>query len=74
MREARAIKPAARFEVEAQSPQAATPDASAGNLGALSATASAVAQAIGADGVAPDHVALTARTEGLDAVINVYVK
>jgi hypothetical protein len=72
--QARAIKPSAMFEVEAQSPQAATPDASAANLQALSSTASAVAKAIVADGVAVDHVSLTAKTAGLDANILVYVK
>ncbi len=74
VRQARAIKPSARFEVEAQSPQAATPDASAQNLTALSGTASAVAQSIVADGVPANRVALTAKTAGLDASINVYVK
>ncbi len=74
VRQARAIKPGARFEVQAQSPQGATPDASAATLSQLAATASAVAQAIVADGVAPDHVTLTAATAGLDATINVYVK
>lgn len=74
VRQALAIKPAARFEVQAQAPQAATPDASATNLAALSATAASVAQSIVADGVPQNRVALTAKTAGLDAVINVYVK
>jgi hypothetical protein len=72
--QARAIKPSAMFEVEAQSPQAATPDVSAANLRALAGTANAVAKAIVADGVAADHVSLTAKTAGLDANILVYVK
>ena len=72
--QALAIKPRARFEVQAQAPQAATPDASAANLQALSATAAAVAQSIVSDGVPRNRVALTAKTAGLDAVINVYVK
>ncbi len=74
VKQALAIKPSARFEVEAQSPQAATPDASAANLKALSGTASAVAKAIVADGVAAQNVTLTAKTAGLDANILVYVK
>ena len=72
--QARAIKPTARFEVQAQSPRGATPDASAATLTALSGTASAVAQSIVADGVPQSRVTLTATTAGLDAVINVYVK
>ena len=74
VQQALAIKPGAMFDVEAQAPQAATPDASAASLKALSGTAMAVAKAIVADGVAPDHVSLTARTAGLDAYILVYVK
>jgi hypothetical protein len=74
VKQALAIKPSAMFNVEAQSPQAATPDASVANLQALSGTASAVAKSIVADGVAPDHVSLTAKTAGLDANILVYVK
>ncbi len=74
VRQARAIKPAARFEVQAQSPTAPTPDASAATLASLSGTASAVAQSIVADGVPQSRVALTAATAGLNAVINVYVK
>jgi hypothetical protein len=74
VKQALAIKPSAMFDVEAQSPQAATPDASVANLQALSGTASAVAKSIVADGVAQDHVSLTAKTAGLDANILVYVK
>ena len=74
VRQALAIKPSARFEVEAQSPQAATPDASAQNLQGLSGTASAVAKSIVADGVDASRVTLTAATAGLDASINIYVK
>ncbi len=74
VRQALAIKPAARFEVQAQSPAAPTPDASAADLQALSSTAAAVAQSIVADGVPQDRVTLTAKTVGLDATINVYVK
>ena len=72
--QARAIKPSARFEVQAQSPAAPTPDASAATLASLSGTASAVAQSIVADGVPQSRVTLTAATAGLNAVINVYVR
>jgi hypothetical protein len=72
--QALAIKPGAAFDVEAQSPAAAPPDASAATLSSLSGTAAAVQQAIIADGVAADHVALTAKTAGLDPEILVYVK
>lgn len=74
VRQALAIKPSARFEVQAESPAAATPDASAAELTALSGTASAVAKAIIADGVSPANVSLTAKSAGLDANILVYVK
>ncbi len=74
VKQALAIKPTAAFEVQAQTPAAATPDASAADLAALSGTASAVVKAIIADGVAPANVALTAKTAGLDANILVYVK
>jgi hypothetical protein len=74
VKQALAIKPSAAFEVEAQSPVAATPDAGAAALGQLSGTAAAVAKAIMADGVPADRVALTAKTIGLDANILVYVK
>jgi hypothetical protein len=74
VQQALAIKPSAMFDVEAQTPPAATPDESAADLQALSGTASAVAKAIVADGVASDHVSLTAKTAGLDANILVYVK
>jgi hypothetical protein len=72
--EALAIKPDARFDVEAQTPPAATPDASAQALTGLSGTAAAVAKSIIADGVAPANVQLTAKTAGLDADILVFVK
>ena len=74
VRQALAIKPTAQFEVQAESPAAATPDASATDLEALSKTAAAVAKAIVADGVAPADVTLTAKSAGLDANILVYVK
>lgn len=74
VKQALAIKPAAQFEVQAQTPVAASPDLSAANLAALSGTAAAVAKAIAADGVAPANVTLTAKTAGLDAAILVYVK
>jgi len=72
--QALAIKPGARFDVEAQTPVAGSPAADAGALQALSGTAASVHDAIVADGVAADHVSLTARTAGLDADILVYVK
>jgi hypothetical protein len=74
VQQALAIKPSAQFEVQAQTPVGASPAASAANLSALSGTASAVAKAIVADGVAAGNVTLTAKTAGLDAAINVYVK
>ncbi len=74
VRQALAIKPTATFEVQAQSPAAATPATSAADLQALSATAAAVAKSIVADGVAPARVSLTAATAGMDATINIYVK
>jgi hypothetical protein len=74
VRQALAIKPTAAFDVEAQSPAAATPDASAAALTALSATASAVAKSIVADGVDPSRVTVTAKTAGLDADVLIYVK
>jgi hypothetical protein len=74
VRQALAIKPTAAFDVEAQSPAAATPDASAAALTSLSATAAAVAKSIVADGVDPARVQVTAKTAGLDADILVYVK
>jgi hypothetical protein len=72
--QALAIKPTARFDVEAQTPAASSPDSSAATLASLSGTAAAVAKAIIADGVAPANVQLTAKTAGLDAEILVYVK
>jgi len=74
VRQALAIKPTARFDVEAQSPAADTPDDSAAALAALSGTAAAVAKSIIADGVAPANVALTAKTAGLNSDILVFVK
>ena len=74
VRQALAIKPSAMFDVEAQAPAAATPDASAKDLKALAGTAGAVAKAIVADGVAPANVSLTARSAGLNPNILVYVK
>jgi hypothetical protein len=74
VRQALAIKPSAQFEVQAESPASATPDASAADLTALSGTASAVAKAIIADGVAASNVSLTAKSAGLDAYVLVYVK
>ncbi len=72
--QALAIKPAAQFEVQARSPAAATPDASADELSALSDTAAAVAKAIVTDGVAPANVRLTAKSAGLDSAVLVFVK
>jgi hypothetical protein len=72
--QALAIKPDAQFDVEAQSPAAATPDASTQALTGLSGTAAAVAKAIISDGVAPANVQLAAKTAGLDADILVFVK
>ena len=74
VKQALAIKPSAQFDVEAQAPPTSSPDASAADLQALSGTASAVAKAIIADGVAAQNVSLTAKTAGLDANILVYVK
>jgi len=72
--QALAIKPGAVFEVQAQTPVAGNPALSAQALTALSGTATAVHDAIIADGVPADRVSLTARTAGLDADILVYVK
>jgi hypothetical protein len=72
--QALAIKPRAQFEVQAQSPATATPDASATELAALSSTAAAVAKAIIADGVSASNVSLTAKSAGLDSDVLVYVK
>jgi len=72
--QALAIKPDAKFEVAAVSPAAATPDASATELAALSGTAAAVAKAIVADGVPAANVTLTAKSAGLDSNVLVYVK
>jgi hypothetical protein len=72
--QALAIKPTAEFDVEAQSPASATPDASAATLTALSGTATAVAKSIVADGVPVSRVTLSAKTAGLDSDILVYVK
>jgi hypothetical protein len=69
-----AIKPAAKFEVQAQTPVGAAPDASAATLSSLSPTATAVAKSIISDGVAPQNVSLTAKTAGLNPAILVYVK
>jgi len=74
VKQARAIKPDAAFNVEAQAPQSGTPDANAQTLSELAPTASAVAKAIIADGVDASRVTLTAKTAGLDASILVYVK
>ena len=72
--EARAIKPAAQFEVQSVTPMGTGPDAAAARLAALSGTAALVAQAIIGDGVAPENVTLTAATAGTDTDILVYVK
>ncbi len=72
--QALAIKPEAVFDVEAQAPAGATPDESAAALKALAPTAGAVAQSIVADGVAAEHVSLTAKTAGLEPDILIYVK
>jgi hypothetical protein len=72
--QALAIKPGAQFDVEAQTPVAGSPVASANGLQALAGTATSVRDAIVADGVPADHVSLTARTAGLDAAILVFVK
>jgi hypothetical protein len=72
--QALAIKPTAAFDVEAQSPASATPDASAATLTALSGTATAVSKSIVADGVPASRVTLSAKTAGLDSDILVYVK
>jgi hypothetical protein len=72
--EALAIKPSAQFEVQATSPVAGTPDASAVSLASLTGTAADVAKAITSDGVAAGNVSLTAKTSGLSADILVYVK
>jgi len=72
--QALAIKPQAAFEVTAQVPQGASPDADAVALQSLSPLASTVARSITADGVAAERVTLAARTGGQAPVILVYVK
>jgi hypothetical protein len=72
--QALAIKPTASFDVEAQAPAAATPDASAAALSALSGTATAVAKSITGDGVPAERVTLSAKTAGMDPDILIYVK
>ncbi len=74
VRQALAIKPGAAFDVEAQAPAAATPGASAAALAPLTPLAAAAARSIAADGVAPDHIMLTARTGGTAPLVLVYVK
>jgi hypothetical protein len=69
-----AIKPGAAFEVQAQTPVGAAPDASAATLAGLTGTATNVAQSIIGDGVAARNVTLTAKTAGLNPAILVYVK
>ncbi len=73
VKQALAIKPGAAFDVQATAP-AGAPDMAAATLAGLAGTASAVAQAIIADGVAPGLVSLTAATAGTDKNILVYVK
>ncbi|MDE8345767.1 MAG: hypothetical protein POH28_06270 [Acidocella sp.] len=72
--QARAIKPGVMFDVEAQAPVATGPDTGATTLNDLDDTAKMVAAAIIADGVAPDHVSRSAKTAGLNAGVDVYVK
>jgi len=55
-------------------PRATTPNASAAALATLTPLASAVAQSIAADGVAPGNITLTARNAGDGPNIFVYVK
>jgi hypothetical protein len=74
VRQALAIKPGAAFAVEAHAPRATTPNASAAALATLTPLASAVAQSIAADGVAPGNITLTARNAGDGPNIFVYVK
>jgi hypothetical protein len=74
VREALAIKPGAKFEVQATAPVKGTPDASVVSLSQLSGTAADVAKSIISDGVAAQNVTLTAKTAGLSADILVYVK
>jgi hypothetical protein len=72
--QALAIKPQAQFEVRAVVPHAHGPDQAAAQLAKLAPLAAAVAKAIGDDGVAPGHVALTAGSGGTGTEILVYVK
>lgn len=69
-----AIKPEARFEVQAESPATGNPDKDIQALNALTPEAQAVAAAIIMDGVAADRVTLGAKTGGETPVILVYVK
>jgi hypothetical protein len=71
---AAAVHQALAIKPGAQTPVSGNPAASGDALQGLSGTATAVHDAIIADGVAADRVSLTARTAGLDAEILVYVK
>jgi hypothetical protein len=59
---ARAIKPDVMFDVEIAAPAGASPAVGAKFLTYMGGTGQAVRDAIIADGVAPDHVVLTAAT------------
>lgn len=69
-----AIKPDARFEIQAESPATGDPDKDVQALNALTPEAQAVAAAIIADGVSADRITLGAKAAGQTSVILVYVK
>ena len=71
---ARGIKPDVMFDVEIAAPEQASPAIAAKFLTYMGGTAQAVRAAIIADGVAPDHVLLTAATAAPAPDILVLVK
>ena len=72
--QALAIKPDASFQVMAETPATGAPDNDAKTLATLAPQATAIANAIIADGVPAARVSAGAKTAGLDQVLLVYVK
>lgn len=74
VRDALAVKPDAVFGVRAEAPGTGNPNTDALALNALAPEAKKVAEAIIADGVAPNRVNVGAKSAGLNPAIFVYVK
>ncbi|MDE1896661.1 MAG: hypothetical protein KGH91_06275 [Rhodospirillales bacterium] len=72
--QALAIKPDASFQVMAETPATGAPDNDAKTLATLAPQATAIANAIIADGVPAARVSAGGKTAGLDQVLLVYVK